>query len=162
MSMLKPYANTDFKLLKSWVTDADLLFQFAGTDFHYPITEQQITVYKARNPDRHFYIGYYDDEAAAFGEIIPQQNAAFRLGRLIVGNPQLRGKGLGYRFVKDLVDECRGTFHAKVVDLFVWEENYSAIRCYQKAGFSFTDEPSFLLQYNNKQFTIHKMSLCVE
>ncbi|MND70213.1 Bifunctional AAC/APH [compost metagenome] len=159
--MLKQYENRDFKLLQSWVTDAELLFQFAGTDFHYPITEQQLTVYKEKNPDRHFYIGYYDNQAAAFGEIIPQSDAAFRLGRLIVGNPNLRGQGLGYRFDKDLVNECKETFHAKVVDLFVWEENHPAIRCYQKAGFSFTDEPGFFLQYNDKQFTIHKMSLRV-
>lgn len=46
--MLKQYENRDFKLLQSWVTDAELLFQFAGTDFHYPITEQQLTVYKEK------------------------------------------------------------------------------------------------------------------
>ncbi|POY38301.1 hypothetical protein C3K47_02570 [Solitalea longa] len=158
--MLKPFTDTDFGLLKSWITDEEILFQFAGTEFSFPITKYQLKQYINKNPDRRFYMGCFDDGSAfAFGEIIPQQNDTYRLGRLLVGDPQTRGQGLGYRFVCELVGECKKVFKAKGIDLYVWKENTAAIKCYQKAGFMFTAEEPFSIFFNRKEFIINKMTL---
>lgn len=103
--MLKPYKSSDFKLLQKWATDAALLLQFSGTDFSYPLTEQQIQDYQDSYPDRHLYIGYTLEELPfAFGEIIPQESGYPRLARILVGEPSLRGKGLGRYFIKLLLE----------------------------------------------------------
>ena len=40
---LRKYQDSDFSLLAQWVTSPDLLFQFAGTDFSFPLTQNQLT-----------------------------------------------------------------------------------------------------------------------
>ena len=161
--MLKPYENTDFKLLQSWITDGDMLFRFAGTEFSYPITEDQILSYQGKYPERHFYVGYIDDSKPfSFGEIIPQDGGIPRLGRLLIGDPGLRDKGLGVFFVKLLIDECKKLFGTKAVELYVSDNNIPAIKCYKSAGFKFMEIPSFVLVHNNKEYNIVKMRLDID
>ncbi|MCO4293182.1 GNAT family N-acetyltransferase [Solitalea sp. MAHUQ-68] len=158
--MLKVFTDNDFDQLKSWITDAEILFQFAGSEFTFPISKDQLIKYSVKNPDRKFYMGYLDNGVAyAFGEIIPQENNSYRLGRLLVGNPNERGKGLGSRFVNELVDECKHCYNASGIDLYVWEGNKAAIKCYQKVGFAFTNDAPFSIFFNRKEFVINKMTL---
>ncbi|MGZ5244596.1 MAG: hypothetical protein ACXWD4_11795, partial [Bacteroidia bacterium] len=46
-------------------------------------------------------------------EIITNEANAPRLGRLLVGAPQMRGKGLGQQFISELIDECVKLFQQK-------------------------------------------------
>lgn len=156
--MLKPYKNSDFKLLDSWVTDAELLLQFSGTDFSYPLTEQQIQDYKDTYPDRRFYIGYtHDGLPFSFGEIIPQEGGCPRLARILVGEPSLRGQGLGRYFIELLVKEAMKIYNTDIVELFTWEKNYAAIRCYESVGFKFLPEKSKTMVHEGISYDIHKM-----
>ncbi|SER06745.1 GNAT family N-acetyltransferase [Pedobacter rhizosphaerae] len=156
--MLQAYTSAYFHILESWVTDADLLLQFSGTDFSYPITEKQIEDYQLLHPDRRFYIGYTADGVPfAFGEIIPQENGCPRLARILVGNSALRGQGLGRSFIKMLLTESIKLYRTKRVELFTWEKNYAAIRCYESVGFKFLPERCKEMVHNGKRFNIHKM-----
>ncbi len=158
--MLKKYQHSDFDLLESWVTDEDILFQFAGSDFSYPITKTQLIGYQVKYPGRFFYIGYTEEGVAfAFGEIITMESPWPRLGRILIGNPSERGKGLGKYFVSMLIGECKKEFNPSLIDLFVWDQNIPAIKCYEKLGFKFTGDKSFHLFHRDKAFNICKMSL---
>jgi len=158
--MLKPYEHADVELLQSWVTDPDMLFQFAGTEFSYPITRAQISQYQAKYPHRHFYIGYTEDSVPfAFGEIIPQDNNTPRLGRLLIGDPGLRGKGLGVYFVRLLIQECKKLFSTNFVDLYVWDNNMAAIQCYKRVGFTFVEIEPFKLVHNQTEYNLLKMTI---
>ncbi len=157
--MIRKYNESDFELLESWITNSDLLFQFAGTDFQFPLTKLQITNYQILNSNRIFYIFTNDDGIEiGFGEIIPQENSNPRLGRLLIGNNQLRNKGFGKQFVCELIEECKVIFNPKAVDLYVWGENKSAIKCYENVGFEFTKDISFNITHNIIEFPIRKMS----
>jgi RimJ/RimL family protein N-acetyltransferase len=161
--MLKPYTHTDFELLQSWITDGDMLFRFAGTEFSYPIDENQILNYQAKYPERRFYMGHTEEGMPfSFGEIIPQDDGNPRLGRLLIGDPGLRGKGLGVYFVKLLIDECVKLSDPNAVELYVSDSNVPAIQCYKRAGFRLLDLPPFVLVHNNVAHNIVKMRLTIE
>lgn len=156
--MLKPYDSSHFKLVESWVTDADLLLQFSGTDFSFPLTEQQIIEYRSLHPDRHFYIGYtFDELPVAFGEIIQQERGYPRLARILIGKPTLRGQGLGRYFIGLLLEECKRLYSTDIVELFTWEKNYAAIKCYEAVGFKFLPEKCKVMVHNGASYSIHKM-----
>lgn len=156
--MVELYTDSHFPLLEKWVTDADLLLQFSGTEFTYPITRKQVSDYQSKHPDRNFYLGYTKDKSPfAFGEIIPQESGSPRIARVLVGDPSLRGHGLGKYFIKLLLNECKRLFECQGAELFVWDKNYAAIRCYQGAGFKYATEERRILVYENKSYNLHKM-----
>ena len=157
---LRKYQPSDFALLAQWVTSPTLLFQFAGTDFIYPLTQEQLDHYQATYPDRLFCVACLpNNEPFAFGEIIPQDNNIPRLGRLLVGDTTRRGKGLGAIFVQLLVDKCVQRFRCQYVELYVLRDNAPAIRCYEKVGFRHVPDASSQLVVNAHNFAIDKMRL---
>lgn len=158
--MLKPFSMDFYPLLEQWITGKDILFQYSGTYFSYPITREQITGYMMKHPERKLYLGFTDDDVPyAFGEIIPREENPPRLARLLIGDPALRGKGLGESFVRELIREAQDHLHAGIIDLFVLEDNLSAIRCYQKVGFDFLHEGDFTLAFEGTVYLLKKMRL---
>lgn len=155
--VLRKFKATDFSWLQNWVTSPELLFQFSGDRFSYPLRLDQLIAYRTEHPERMMYVALVAAQPVAFGEIIPQDNGRPRLGRILVGNPALRGTGLGTRFITALLDECRQLYPCDAVELNVWDENTSAIRCYEKAGFVFQAKDYVVLQAFGRNFTIHKM-----
>jgi RimJ/RimL family protein N-acetyltransferase len=159
---LRKYQPSDFTLLAQWVTSPALLFQFAGTDFSYPLTQIQIQQYQSLNPECSFYVACTpDNKPFAFGEIIPQENNIPRLGRLLIGDTKKRGKGLGAIFVQLLVEECIRLYNCTQIELYVLTSNIQAIRCYEKVGFQFLPNSSFELIVHGEAYTIDKMQLQV-
>lgn len=156
---LTKYSSKYFTFLNRWITDANLLFQFAGTEFSYPLNEKQIENYQHKNSERCFYIGLNGaNEAVAFGEIIPQENQIPRIGRLLIGNPAERGKGYGTVFIHLLLAQCKEQFQTNVVELFVLEDNHSAIKCYHKIGFQFLHRQTWEMSHNGQKFLLLKMA----
>lgn len=161
--MLRPYSDDQFRLLSSWITDPYILFQFSGTYFSFPLTRGQIDDYLIRFPDRKFYFGYDPDhEPYAFGEIIPKPDQPPRLGRLLIGDPEKRGKGLGGIFIRELIARIRHTMDPAAVDLFVLQNNLPAIRCYEKIGFRFLPGEKFELVFEGTSYRVKKMRLSLE
>jgi RimJ/RimL family protein N-acetyltransferase len=158
--MLVPYQPIYFNWLSGWVTSAELLFQFAGTDFHFPLDETQLLSYQQFHTDRRFYIALTENKAPyAFGEIIPQDNNTPRLGRVLIGDPNKRGKGLGAHFIQLLVEECRLLYNPPAVELYVNAPNTAAIQCYIKVGFHFLPNQEKIVTHNGQQHLIKKMRL---
>ena len=153
------YTSAHFSFLSRWITSQELLFQFAGTAFFFPITKNQLQQYQSENQDRNFYIGLNtENQAVAFGEIIPQETGIPRIGRLLIGDPADRGKGYGTSFIHLLLAKCRLQFQTKTVELFVLEDNFAAIKCYQKIGFAFLPNQSWTVNHNQHDYLLHKMT----
>jgi hypothetical protein len=99
--MIRKYLAEDFEILQSWVISKDLLLQFAGTDFEYPLSKDALSSYQQANPDRSFYLGIdSNSNPYAVGEIIPQAFNILRLARILIGESQNRGLGLGSCLLK--------------------------------------------------------------
>jgi RimJ/RimL family protein N-acetyltransferase len=157
--MIRKYREDDFPLLESWVTDADLLFQFAGPGWSFPLTMEQIKKHQSEFPFKQLYIGYENQAAYGIGEIITNEPHSPRIGRLLIGDPAQRGKGLGESLLKELIAECIRLYDPVSICLFVLDSNYEAIRCYEKAGFTKSDEEIPDLLFNQFPARIIKMVL---
>lgn len=48
-----------------------------------------------------------------------------------------------------LIEECRAIIETDVLYLYVFHDNYRAIRCYEKAGFKFVTNKSITFTHNN-------------
>ena len=101
-----------------------------------------------------------DDESKpkAYGEIIPQDEASARLGHLIIGKSEQRGKGLGQELVRLLNEEAKVKLNIQHMDLFLLRGNLLAEKCYLKCGFSFV-ENDFQISHKGKSYDILKMSI---
>lgn len=157
---LTPYNDSWFPLLQSWIPDKEVLLQYSGTHFSFPLTQQQMNTYRHEFPDRKLYMGLLNNITPfAFGEIIPQDLNSARLARLLIGNPTLRGQGLGVAFVNALVSEAIQKMGVSIVELFVFSSNEQAIHCYQKAGFGFIPGEDKPLTVDGIEYTVRKMRL---
>lgn len=154
---IRNFEPADFAFLQQWVTSPELLFQYSGDHFRFPLNVDQVMEYRNEHPDRPQYVGLLDTIPVAFGEIIPQDCGWPRLGRILIGDPSVRGKGLGHRFVAALVVECVRLYGCGTVDLNVWDENIAARRCYEKAGFVFQQNEQTVVHAFDRDFNIHRM-----
>ncbi len=152
--ILRPFKPDDTELLNAWTGHQDELFRFSGTSWDYPLSEEFLEAYQGAYPGRSQYILETEDQALGFGEIIQGEDNSPRLSRLIIA-PELSGKGYGRQLVKQLLQ----TINDKEVCLFVLEENQVARQCYEACGFRYSDDPSFLMNYGDRQYPVIKMTI---
>ncbi len=57
------------------------------------------------------------------------------LERILIGDKEQRGKGIGQQIVNLLLDFTFSTFNKKEIELNVFDWNIMAIKCYKKVGF---------------------------
>ncbi len=90
---LRLYQESDFIFLQNWISDPELLFQFAGSDWSFPLQFEEIKKYQQANRNKQFYMLCNENEKPiACGELILGDAASPRLGRLLVGGAENRGK----------------------------------------------------------------------
>ena len=135
MIKLTKFTNADINQLISWVTSPELLKQFAGPDFTYPLTHKQIENL-IRNPDRRLYkvVALPDEKSIGHAEIYLAQESTF-LCRILIGDESLRGNGIGLQIVKELLRIAFNELNRPRVELNVYVRNKNAIQCYKNAGF---------------------------
>ena len=135
MITLEKFTPADFDTFKSWITNKEELFQFAGPVFTYPVTNQQLENYLKLKDIKPFKIILNASNKTIghcefnFKYKIP------RLSRILVGDKKMRGKGLGLHIVNKMVETLFEDPTITKVDLNVFDWNKAAIKCYQNAGF---------------------------
>lgn len=154
---LIPFQTSDFQILIDWVCNEATMLSFAGIGFTYPLTKQQLENYILKHPDRLIYMAVGEcDKPVAYGEIIPQADRSARLGHLIIGKSEQRGKGLGQELIRLLNEEAKAKLNIQKMDLFLLDGNLQAKKCYLKYGFQFV-ENDFQIVYQGKSYDILKM-----
>jgi RimJ/RimL family protein N-acetyltransferase len=140
MIRLDKFDQTCYDTLISWVNSADTLMQFAGPAFTFPLTKEQLDnslsdsnrfAFKVVNQSNEMTIGH--------AEIYLTNRSAY-LGRILIGDPQLRGKGLGQQIVSYLLHYAFENLEQTKVQLNVFDWNLEAIKCYEKVGFRINPE----------------------
>ena len=143
MIKLAPFKEEDFNRLISWTDSEELLFQFAGTIFTYPLTAEQLETYLQDNNRVAFkVIDTTSNEVIGHAEIYKTENNTAKICRVLIGNKTLRGKGLGQELIHELVSFSINSLQMKSIELNVYDWNTAAIRCYEKVGF-FLDPEKF-------------------
>lgn len=132
---LEPFTEADFDTLISWVDSQEMLMQFAGPGFSYPLTKEQLA-HSQCDVKRYAFrvLACGIKSMIGYGEVYLGEQAAY-LGRLLIADQNSRGMGLGGSLVNKLLEFAFMVLNQQRVALNVFDWNKAAIRCYEKAGF---------------------------
>ena len=137
---LRPYMATDAAVITSWLKSEYLTRQWSADRYeNYPVTAEDMNAYHKQYIDGKTSRALtMVDGNEVVGYITLRQPEGHpdeqRLGFVIVDDSK-RGRGLGKALVSMAVDYALNDLGAKTVSLGVFENNSSAIRCYEAAGF---------------------------
>lgn len=138
MIELKVFEKADFEQLINWIDSPEFLLQWGGSGFDFPLTEKQLEKYIEKADTLVFKV-VESGTGAAIGHIslgrIDRKNKAARVGKVLVGDTNVRGNGIGQQMLNEVLKIAFDKLHLHRVSLGVFDFNRSAIACYEKAGF---------------------------
>lgn len=153
MIKLEPFTKSDFTRLISWIDNLEELVQFAGPNFSYPLTTEQLEKYLADENSFAFkVIETISNTTIGHCEIYKSESSA-KLCRILIGDKTYRGKGLGVEIVNQLVEKSFLQFNYSLAELNVYDWNISAIKCYEKAGFKINADKTKTILVDGKPWT---------
>ena len=142
--LIRSFTPDDVSGLNTWVADDEILLRFAGPGLRRPLTLDQL-VAPADGTCLAFAVAERET-GRTIGHVqlrgIDRDGRSCRIARVLIGEPELRGQGLGGELIKLLVEYAFSSLGVVEVTLNVYPENIPAIRCYQRFGFEFTGRPS--------------------
>lgn len=163
MIKLEPFTKANFQRLISWIEDKESLIGFAGGSFDYPLTVDQLeqyltdkrkTIFRVRETESEKIIGH--------AEIFRVEEKMVRLCRVLIGEKEFRGRGLGQEIIRELTELSFQTSEIEVVELNVYERNISAIKCYEKAGFRRNPSKDKISRFDNENWKSLNMVMTKE
>ncbi len=135
MIKLEPFTQQDFKRMIAWIDSNETLITIAGHYFSFPLTEDQLERYlNDANSYSFNVIDIEENHVIGHAEIIRSGDNNFKVDKLII-DPSGRGKGVGQQVMNELVNYAFTQLQATTIELYVFEQNKAAIRCYEKTGF---------------------------
>lgn len=168
MIRLEYFTKDDFGQLIDWINSEELLINWAGSLFHFPLTEKSMDWYitdtnDVSNSSAFVYKVVDVTSGATVGHIslgnISKKNRSARISRVLIGSGDHKGKG----YCKDMVREVLhfGFEELKLhrISLGVYDFNKPAIRCYQSSGFTIEGVSRDILQHNNEWWSLVEMSI---
>lgn len=143
MIELKPFERADFNKLINWIDSPEFLLQWGGPNFAFPLDADQLEAYlkNANTGDSNvlIYSVIDKDTETVIGHIslgkIDRENKSARVGKVLVGDKNVRGKGIGKQMMTEILKVAFDELQLHRVSLGVFDFNSSAIACYEKAGF---------------------------
>lgn len=148
--MIEPFSHKHFDLIIKWVDSKDLMMQYSGPDFEYPWTHEVLSKYLKEVHDRERFIFSHENDPKGCGEILYNGEFQPRLGRLLIGGQENRGKGFGQLLIQELVAYAQKKSHGKPIYLYVYTDNRGTLIAYEKAGFKKVKPAPVLLPEINK------------
>ena len=143
MLELRKFGRSDFDRLISWVPDARFLMRWAGPIFTWPLDKAQLGKHledaKGKKPKRYAFKAVRISDNKAIGHVevdfIDYNKSSGVLSRVLIGNPEERGRGYGAKMIKLAVDFGFNKISLGRIHLAVFDFNKPAISCYKKIGF---------------------------
>jgi len=133
---LEPLEAADFPVIRPWIDPS--LFRV----FREPVDDAQLEHLLTKHEDgRPTSLGYRimrTSDLEILGvvhAVLDWRNHLAHVQQIVIGDPQLRGKGIGTASLHQLFDICFGEVGVHRVQIFVNDDNTSAIACYKRAGF---------------------------
>ena len=132
--VLREFRKSDAREVARWPTSSEDVRRWAGNDPGWPVDVSVFGRWHAE-PDVRPYVLCDGEEPVGYGEVwIDEPEQEVELARIIV-SPDRRGRGVGQRLVRLLLERAS---LVGLPDAFVRvvPENGSALACYRGAGFS--------------------------
>lgn len=167
MIRLEQFDRNDFKQLIDWITDEELLTNWSGNLFSYPLTNKSLEWYvrdtNIVNKSDAFIYKVLDQDDNAIGHIslgsISWKNRSARLTRVLLGNKNERGKGCCHEMVTATLKIAFEELNLHRVSLGVYAINLAAKKCYEKSGFVVEGIHRDVLWYKEKWWSMIEMSI---
>lgn len=142
---LEYFLEKDFDELIGWSGDAKFLQQWSGIGWEYPLDTVDLEAHLegSNHPmfsDQLIYIVVDRTTNSKIGHValsrIDRTNRSARISKLLVGDPNARGKGYGRQIIQELLRIGFDTLGMHRITLGVYDYNVSAIKLYESCGFS--------------------------
>jgi len=157
MIQLLTFGPGDFDQLISWSPTPEILLQFAGPDFEFPLTHGQLEQ-SLKSVGRYSFkvVESSTGESIGHAEIVVTNKNA-HLCRILIGEERLRGRGIGQKIVHELLRKSFGELECKTASLYVYDWNKAAVQCYRKEGFTVSEEERKISRIGNEQWVALRM-----
>jgi RimJ/RimL family protein N-acetyltransferase len=166
MITLAYFGREDFQQLIQWINNEELLTNWAGSMFRFPLTVESLEWYIEDTnvlPNSEAYIyKAIDGNGKTVGHIslggFSDKNRSARISRVFV-DPSESGKGYCRQMVTAVLKVAFEELKLHRVSLGAYQDNVAAIKCYQSAGFSIEGVHRDILLYNNQYWSLVEMSM---
>ena len=144
---LRPFTISDAPIILSWIKDKTAFRKWSADRYPTfpPKPEDMVAQYES---DAIFPFTAIDDEENVVGHIILRypdpSKTVIRFGFVIVDN-NLRGKGYGKQMLQLAIQKAKNEFGVKKISLGVFDNNPSALHCYESVGFKVTGADTYLI-----------------
>jgi RimJ/RimL family protein N-acetyltransferase len=160
MLKIEKFNTKDFATLISWVDSEESLMQFAGPLFRFPLSTHQLDQYIAEKNRFPFkVIDPTTNTTIGHAEIVQINPTTCILCRILIGDKNLRGRGLGQELIQQLLNKAFNGPGILKVELNVYDWNTSAIKCYEKVGFTINPDRMREQEINGKIWTALNMTI---
>ncbi len=168
MIILKSFDRNDFHQLIDWIKDEELLMNWSGSLFSYPLTVESLEWYiddtnVPQVSDAFIYKAVDTETGVTVGHIslggLSWKNRSARISRVLVGNTDEHRKGICQEMTKAVLKIGFEELGLHKISLGVYENNKAALQCYQKSGFSIEGVSRDILWFNGGFLSMIEMGI---
>lgn len=168
MIRLEYFEEKDFEQLMDWINSEELMINWAGNLFSFPLTQKAMAWYiKDTNnigvSDALVYKVVDENSGEAVGHVslgsISRKNRSARISRVLVGSAAHKGKGLCKHMIRALCKIGFEELNLHKISLGVYSFNEAAIKCYQSAGFIIEGVSRDALFHNGSYWSLVEMGI---
>lgn len=161
MIALESFEKEDFERLIYWVTTKEILVQFSGPIFTFPLTITQLDEYI--NDKRRLAFKVIDQSnnvTIGHAELYHSEDIrAIKICRILIGDPKNRSTGFGQQIINELLKIAFLELGKEKVELNVYDWNTNAIKCYEKVGFMVRHDKMFKSEVDGNIWTAINMTI---
>jgi RimJ/RimL family protein N-acetyltransferase len=161
MIQLEKFTEADFARFIGWVDTEKFMYQFAGSIFTFPVTEDQLLRYiNDQSSQIYRVVDLISQEVIGHGEIkINAVNQSARFCRILIADINDRSKGYGKQLINKLLEIGFNDLKLHRIDLGVFDFNKAAIRCYEQCGFQIEGLLRDSFKMGDEFYSIYNMSI---
>lgn len=131
--------DTDFEVIRNWITDERMHALWCGNRFSYPLEKDDfcrvVRDFSIQHGDSPFVMTGDDGKVTGFFCYSLNPETGISMLKFVMVDPALRGRGTGKTMLKLAVEYAFSVTKAEAVQLVVFPVNTPAVRCYESAGF---------------------------
>jgi RimJ/RimL family protein N-acetyltransferase len=168
MVRLEYFEEQDVEQLMSWINSEELMINWAGNLFSFPLSQKAMKWYlkdtnDLQKSDALVYRVVDEESAEVVGHIslggISRKNRSARISRVLVGSAAYKGKGLCKHMMRAVCKVGFETLGLHKISLGVYSFNEAAIKCYQSAGFVIEGVSRDALFHNGEFWSLVEMGI---